>query len=156
MTMPFPADPRDTGDAVPAGHDIPVHLLRILRLQIQNLQQPQNGGALRGMHLAVALWGETRGPQVFYHLAMTFDQMRRARRSPFNYSNPDCACCADKITPNEKLFLQVIGFQRAGAAGKAHASAFLLCEANPSLGFLDAAERLAKISPSYLPGPPLS
>ena len=156
MTLPSPAHPRDTGVTLPAGDDIQRHLLRILRLQIQGMQHPQGNGAMRGLRLAVALWGETQGTQIFHLLAKTFDQMRKARRSAFNYSNPDCACCADKTTANEKLFLQVIGFQRAGAAGKAHASAFLLCEANPSLGFLDAAERLAKISPSYLPGPPLS
>lgn len=81
-------------------------------------------------------------------MAEALAEFRLARRSPFRFSNPDCPCCAARMTPHEAQWLQILRFHRADAARKAQATAFLLCEANPCLEFLAASERLAKATPS--------
>ena len=135
----------------PAADSLPGHVLHILRLQIQSQIQPGRQGWQRGLGLATQVWGPVEGPQVFAAVAAMLDEMGRARRSTFRFSNPDCAGCAATMTAHEALFLQCFTFLRQAARDKAERSAFLLCEANPCPGFLAATERLARGLPSSLP-----
>jgi len=135
----------------PARDSLAGQLLQILRLQIQSQIQPERHGWQRGLALANALWGPVQGPQVFAAVAAMLEDMSRARRSIFRFSNPDCPGCAATMTAHESLFLQCFTLMRAEAPDKARRSAFLLCEANPCPGFLAATERLAGVIPSPLP-----
>lgn len=131
--------------AAPASGRTEWHLLQILRLQIQSHVLPDRNGWQRGLTQAQRVWGTETGPQVFAALAEMLAQMSRARRSIFEFSNPDCASCASRMTAHESLLLQSLSLLRASAPTKARAVAFLLCESNPCGGFIAAAERLTQL-----------
>ncbi len=60
------------------------------------------------------------------------DEMRSARRSCFQYSNPRCPCCAGIVTADERHLLQMVQHARAGRMSRVMSSAMLLCEGNPT------------------------
>lgn len=59
------------------------------------------------------------------------DEMRNARKSCFQFSNPRCQCCAAIVTADERHLLQMVQHARAGRTSRMMSSAMLLCEGNP-------------------------
>lgn len=59
------------------------------------------------------------------------DEMRSARRSCFQYSNPRCQCCAAIVTADERHLMQMVQHARARRTSRVMSSAMLLCEGNP-------------------------
>lgn len=138
--MPTPAKPRSHSDTA---------LLHLLRRQILATLRPGcEATRQRSLHMAQGHWGPVTGARLHAALDEALSEMRLARVSPFRFSNPDCPRCAARVTPHEAQFLQILRLHRAAAAEKAQSVAFLLCEANPCLGFLAASERLAMATPS--------
>lgn len=73
------------------------------------------------------------------------EEMRRARRSLFRYSNPRCEGCAGIVTYDERLLISVVQYLRARQHSKAASSALLLCEGEQHERFLAAGHALAQM-----------
>lgn len=82
--------------------------------------------------------------EITVELLETIDAMRKARRSCFNYSNPDCSHCAQRLTAEERLFVSVFGALSRGEVSAAHVHALLLCEGNETGPFLARMYRVAR------------
>ncbi|MEO0637941.1 MAG: hypothetical protein AAFY73_15020, partial [Pseudomonadota bacterium] len=91
---------------------------------------------------AEATYGELSGG-VFANKALRYVQaMRLSRVNIFRFSNPFCACCQDKLTEHERLFISALGCVRDEAWSEASTHAMILCEGHSTSAMLDAAERL--------------
>lgn len=117
-------------------------LLRVLRLQLQSFDRPEKRGWIRALAFAQHHWGRDQGSVVFAEVAVVMDRIMTARSSALSYGNPDCACCASKLSPHEKLLVQVI--QACWNANPSGADAFatLLCETNPHEQLVKSSMRL--------------
>ncbi|WP_158243125.1 hypothetical protein [Acidimangrovimonas sediminis] len=147
----------DTPEATPPAHMGPppaqarMVMLDIVRLMLQSYDCPARDGWMRGLALAEAAWGPARGARVFAELARCLDAMRRARRSPYLYANPDCAHCGRSPTPHEELLLQCLGHALHGREAEMAGAAMLLCEANPCAPLLVALQRVAAVATETAP-----
>lgn len=93
---------------------------------------------------ALTVTPEMLGSALSLRVSLVVNAMRRARSSCFRYSNPDCRHCAQRLTHEERLFLQVFRACRQGRISAAHAHAMILCEGGESRGFLQYMGELAR------------
>ncbi|MEM9472715.1 MAG: hypothetical protein AAGA00_12185 [Pseudomonadota bacterium] len=75
--------------------------------------------------------------------------MRKSRNSVFQFCNPFCKCCKDRLTQSEANIMDCICAIRGGEAGKLHLSSMMLCEGNNDTNFLasirDLTSELARL-----------
>ncbi|NDW00921.1 hypothetical protein [Salipiger sp. PrR002] len=130
-------------------HDLTV--LMIARYFFQSFAHPQSEGWLRAMSGAEQVLGPQEAPEVVFAVLRAVQEMRHARRNPFNFSNPDCPGCAARLCGHERLFLNIFRAMRRGRQGDAEAHALLLCEGNGVQRLIAAMGVLA----AAMPGVPL-
>ncbi|WP_421724417.1 hypothetical protein [Bauldia sp.] len=96
--------------------------------------------------VAVAEFGDARGPEIAVAVLNVPRKMRSARRSNFIFYSPYCPACSAKVTPDEERLIRTIQATRLGQSGSAEIDAMILCEGNGTHQFLQAVKRLVRVA----------
>ncbi|TCP60922.1 hypothetical protein EV663_10797 [Rhodovulum bhavnagarense] len=134
-----------------AGFDPIEHgVLTIARLFFQSFAFPKSQAWMSafgraGQFLSHGLVN-ARSRDVAFAVLGAVQEMRKARKSGFRFSNPDCRCCASLLSDHERHFLEVLRALRRGTRSQAHCAAMLVCEGNPADGLLPAMSDLATLT----------
>lgn len=139
--------------STPLLQGLPGLFLGLARHLFQSFAVPESQGWLRAMHLAEARFGPDIAGPLCFDLVASVQAMRQCRSGVFRFSNPDCPCCRDVVTPHERLLLSVLHALENGRADEARAHAVLLCEGAEPAPFLAVAARLVARH-AALPCPP--
>ena len=131
-----------------AGLDqVEIGLLAVFRHFIASFAAPDQQAWTTALRLACDLWGPKDGAPVAVALLEVTDAMRRARRSMFHFSNPNCPCCRGALTANERHVITLIHAIRRGRLTDARTQAMLLCEGHDTTEVLHTATVLAALLP---------
>jgi hypothetical protein len=128
-----------------------IGLLAVLRRFCTSFCTPQSQAWMGAYGIATELWGISDGPRAAQCLLAVVEAMRRSRPTTFVFSNPACQVCHERITPNERLFMQVVHAARRGNLGQARISAMMLCEGADTQAVVQSALALAGLFPVLFP-----
>ncbi len=91
-------------------------------------------------------------PEIRSDLAMAitdlFGSIRQIRKSPFNFSNPNCPCCNKIATDSERHVMEALAATRRGSTSKAHVAVMLICQGNPDEPVHTQLKRLSRTLPT--------
>jgi len=150
--MIFPERPSRRRETIRPQHDLrgaatldPVlHcVLTIARLQFQSFATPESESWTCALPHADRLFGREVAPGLVCGVQRAVQEMRLARKSVFEFSNPGCRRCAARISGHERLFLNTLRAMMCGRPQDAEAHAMLLCEGNDTSAFLAEVSSLA-------------
>lgn len=141
-----PSDEMHVSDCGLDGFEI--GLLAVLRNFCTSFCSPQSQAWMNAYGLATQRWGISDGPKAAQSLLAVAEAMRRSRPTMFVFSNPTCLVCRERITANERQFMQVIHAARRGNLGVARTAAMMLCEGGDTQAFVLAAIAMAGLFPA--------
>ncbi len=118
--------------------------LAIMRCFFSSFADPACQGWLKAARAAETCFAGDEPGARFLSLLRVVQAMRMARRSPFRFSNPDCAGCAAVLTEAERHLMLALRGARRGRLGAARAHALLLCEGGDATGLLAALDALPR------------
>jgi hypothetical protein len=118
--------------------------LAIMRHFFASFAHPACQGWLRAARVAETCFEAHAAGGRLLELLGVVQAMRLARRTPFAFSNPDCACCAMLLTPAERHLMLALQAARRGQRGVATAQALMLCEGAVTADLLDALAALPR------------
>ncbi len=98
----------------------------------------------KGMDAAVLVFGQSKGPRIAWLCLKVVRTMRTSRRSIFQFCNPFCTCCKNRLTRNEAHLMACIRAIRCGESGKLHLSAILVCEGYKDTSFIESLHLLTR------------
>ena len=126
-----------------------VGLLAVLRHFCTSFCAPQSQAWRSAYGIAAERWGINDGPKAAQCLLTVAEAMRRSRPTTFVFSSPTCLICRERITPNERQFMQVIHAARRSNLGVARTAAMMLCEGGDTQDFVQAALAMAGLFPAH-------
>ena len=94
---------------------------------------------------AERLFGREAAPGLVCGVQRAVQEMRLARHSVFQFSNPGCQRCAARLTGHERLLMNTLRERMAGRPQHAQAHAMMLCEGNDTDGFLAEIAALSQV-----------
>lgn len=101
---------------------------------------PQGWAAARAT--ATGAYGPGCAEAVLNATLEVVDAMRRLRGTAFNYRKDGCACCRNRVTPEERLLVSTYHNLRRGKRSRAYVQAMLLVEGQEPAALLVALEML--------------
>lgn len=110
--------------------------LAIMRRFFASFADPASQGWLRASQAAQTCFEHDNPGGRFLDLLRVVQQMRMARRSPFRFSNADCARCSAVLTEAERHLMLAMQAARRGRHGAAAAQALMLCEGGDTAGLM--------------------
>jgi len=122
-------------------------LLSVARHFIISFAAPDTQSWTIALNIASERWGISEGARAAVSLLAVIEAMRRARRSMFHFSDPNCPTCRETLTPNERHLMLMIHAIRQGQIGQAQTEAMLLCEGEDTTDLMRAAWGLAGLFP---------
>ena len=102
--------------------------LAVMRNLFSSFAAPSGHGWLAAAAEAEQQFRGCQPGERFFELLRLVQAMRRARRSPFQFSNPHCRPCAAVLTEPERHLMLALQAVRRGRLGPARMHAMLLCE----------------------------
>lgn len=117
-------------------------LLALARLYFLTFSDPATQSWMRASALARCTFGPALGPSIAHALLEAVNELRLARSSGFQFSNPDCPCCAQILCDAERHFMAALSAVRLGRQSAAHGNALLLCEGADTAQLLAALAHL--------------
>jgi len=149
--------PRDTPVAAARFDEVEQTLLTVARYYFQSFAHPATEAWVKAFALAEERFpssaAQTKASELAVALLAAVQAMRASRKSGFRFSNPDCPDCARILCEQERQFMEVLRALRQDARSRAHASALLLCEGNPTTAFLRAMTDLVALTGDRHPFP---
>jgi len=94
-------------------------LLSVARHFIISFAAPDTQSWTIALNIASERWGISEGARAAVSLLAVIEAMRRARRSMFHFSDPNCPTCRETLTPNERHLMLMIHAIRQGQIGQA-------------------------------------
>ena len=122
-------------------------VLTVARYFFQSFADPQTEGWTRAMLGAESWLGRDAAPELVHAVFHVIQKMRCARRSTFQFSNPDCPHCAATLCAHERLLLNACRSMARGRPEEAAGHAMILCEGNDTGPLLEEMLRLARGMP---------
>lgn len=153
--MIFPERPSRRRNPIRPRHDLrgaesldPVlHcVLTIARLQFQSFATPESEAWTCALPHAERLFGREIAPQLVCGVQRAVQEMRLARKSVFQFSNPGCRRCAARVSGHERLFLNTLRAMMRDRWQDAEAHAMMLCEGNDTSAFLAEVLALSEVA----------
>lgn len=120
-------------------------ILLVARYFFKSFAVPEDQGWIRAFDVSRQIFGDAMGACVGTSTLDLVQEMRRARRSCFRYSNPDCPGCALILCAAERHLILTLNSLARGAQSEALAHALLLSEGNSPDAFLAAAQDLVNL-----------
>ncbi|MEM8591966.1 MAG: hypothetical protein AAGF13_05515 [Pseudomonadota bacterium] len=117
-------------------------LLVIARFYFLTFSDPSSQGWMRASAAARAAFDEPHASYIAAAVLEAVNELRIARGSAFEFSNPDCPGCSQILCEAERQFMEALTAVRLGRVSAAYASAMLLCEGGNSVPLIAALERL--------------
>ncbi|WP_346894976.1 hypothetical protein [uncultured Roseibium sp.] len=118
-------------------------VLEVLRLFCFSYARPENQTWELAMETAERSFGPLQGWAIARCVLRVLTVLRRSRTTAIGFNNPFCRCCRNRLTTDERRFVQLLGLARQGRSEGAQAGALILCEgANPQ-PLLQETDRLA-------------
>ncbi|MEM6727647.1 MAG: hypothetical protein AAF618_04030 [Pseudomonadota bacterium] len=149
--MPNKADPNQCSGGLESG-ELPVSsmgfdgdemaIIAVARLYFLTFSEPETQAWMRAGALARAHFA-ARGDGIAARILEAVNELRLARASAFEFSNPECPCCAEVLCESERRFMEAFRAIRAARASTAHAQALMLCEGGDIAYLLEALADLA-------------
>lgn len=102
--------------------------LSVMRHLFSSFAAPSGHGWLAAAAEAEQRFRAFQPGERFFELLRVVQAMRRARRSPFQFSNPHCPPCAAVLTEAERHLMLALQAARRGRLGPSRTHAMLLCE----------------------------
>lgn len=118
-------------------------LLAITRQYCGSFALPERQSWIAALSVALADFGEDRGPETAVAVLGVLHSIRRIPRSHFRFNAADCAVCSTRVTGHERLLMTALRAVRRDRGEAALAHATLLCEANDARPVARALEVLA-------------
>lgn len=122
--------------------------LSIMRCYFLSYTNPRSCAWELGMETAVRAYGSERGPNVAWACLKCVQEMRVSRKTTFNFCNPFCKCCRQRLTQHEQYLVESIDHASQGAVGSLSLTAMMLCEGNENFGFIDSLYGLNEVMAS--------
>jgi hypothetical protein len=119
-------------------------LLAITRHYCGSFAMPERQSWIAALSVALADFGEDRGPETAVAVLGVLQSIRRIRRSHFRFNAADCAVCSTRVTGHERLLMTALRAVRRDQSAAALAHATLLCEGNDAWPVVRALEVLAE------------
>ncbi|WP_299924499.1 hypothetical protein [uncultured Pelagimonas sp.] len=120
-------------------------VLKAMRLVFQTFANPASQGWTLGLTVVRGSFAHRDAGEVFHAIVAVIDALRRARKSGFHFTNPDCANCSQYLCDDERLLMGSLTACREGRRSVSHANALLLCEGNDTSALLDGLTKLARL-----------
>lgn len=106
-----------------------IQILQMARYMFQSFADPRSHSWMHAIELADLLSAGS-GNQILHNVLSFVQAVRCTRQSGFQFSNPHCARCSQRITAHERQFMACITAAKRGDLDKATGHAYLLCEGN--------------------------
>jgi hypothetical protein len=120
-------------------------VLAILRHYCASFAVPDRHGWIAAISVALADFGDDRGPAMAVAALGVLQSVRRVRRSAFRFNAADCAACSAFVTGHERQIMAALRATLRGQGEAARAHATLLCEGNDAGGVVRAMGVLADL-----------
>ncbi|MEM9436258.1 MAG: hypothetical protein AAGA15_04390 [Pseudomonadota bacterium] len=111
-------------------------ILTIARLYFLTFSDPCSHAWMRAAELARTSFDEPRATYIAACVLQSVNELRAARSSAFEFSNPECPGCSLVLCESERQYMGALTATRLGRKSAAHASAMLLCEGGDSAPLL--------------------
>lgn len=126
-----------------SNHELTV--LATARYYFRAFAEPESQAWMRALAVPRCSLGEDLGARVAVAVLDMVREMRLARRTMFNFSNPECPVCANVLCETERHLMGVYSAVSRAQQSEAHAHALLLCEGHDPSNLLLAAADLAAL-----------
>ena len=113
-------------------------MLTVARYFFQSFADPQTEGWTRAMLGAESWLGRDAAPELVHAVFHVIQKMRCARRSTFQFSNPDCPHCAATLCAHERLLLNACRSMARGRPEEAAGHAMIGVSLGPVTGDITA------------------
>ena len=134
-------------------------VLTVLRYFLQSFTRPASQAWMGAFHEAERHFPQGQSADLALAGLDLIQAMRLARCEGFSFSNPECACCRQWLSGDERQLMSVLAAVRRGQRSRAHTHALILCEGNDVQPVLEATNILARRmahavnSPERVPSP---
>jgi len=88
-------------------------------------------------------FGTERGPAIALTVMKCLKTLRMVRTGGFNFINPACPCCREKLSDHELAFMRLLAAERARDGIARQTQLLVLCEGADATALLGHIERLA-------------
>lgn len=117
-------------------------LLQICRYYFSCYSQNQHPDPEITLELCIEKFGNKHSIEIAMSLLNVLSNMRRSRKSTFQYNSSKCKKCKSRISECERLLLYTIQFRRLGNKQSSYISSMILCEGYETDSFLKSIDIL--------------
>ena len=119
--------------------------LVIARLFLMTFTKPQSHDWISAFEGATARFGPPFGATIAMAVSNVIRALGQSRTTPFQFINPHCPCCRNKICDEERYLLSALQATRRNRRSEARTFAMLVCEGNDAEKLIVALEQLSLI-----------